>query len=453
MRILVILLLFPFSLWADDGLTAVKNFGSNPGELRMYYHVPVPVRERAPLVVVLHGCTETAASCARLTGWNKFADENGFFVLYPEQKMLNNGQTCFNWFYSGDQHRDKGEPGSIMEMIRYMEANFSIDSTRIFASGLSAGAAMGAVLMSVYPDVFSAGALFAGGPYKSATDVFESIDAMNGNVQKTPQEWGDLVRAEYPGYTGKYPRAMIVQGLADGVVNARNADALAAQWTNVQGCDFIPDQYDSAFNQYSSIHRTVYANVAGEIAVLVFSISEMGHAFPLDTGTCSCQGGKTGMWGKQTGFSGVYEAMKFFGIASFDSLCSACSPSLLLTTFFPVPAKNERMNLPDTIEVNGIVVNSSQGYCGVICMGGEAKIRLLEPVPGYSDSCLYLVVPCLSAGIKPGTTVHVKATAFTGEETECYFRSINSTINSDGLPFYKLSEAEAAKMNMQVKDK
>lgn len=448
----ILAILFSFVaqfLFSQEELTPVKKFGSNPGDLRMFYHAPVPATEKAPLVVVLHGCTETADGCARLTGWNKFADENGFFVLYPEQKIMNNGETCFNWFYSGDQQKDKGEPASVLQMVAWMKAHFSIDTTKIFVSGLSAGAAMGAILMAVAPDVFNAGALFAGGAYKSAENVFGSIGAMKGKTEYTPQEWGDLVRAQNPGFVGTYPRLMIVQGRADSIVSPRNVNSLVAQWTNLHGCDQLADETDSEFNGNKRVSRDAYFNSKNETVVECFMIEGMGHAVPLDTGSCACEGGESGLWGKQVGFSGVYEAVKFFGIDKKMNSCIKCIPSIRVEETHEYPLVNHSANpaLPDTIHITGTVVEIARGYCGVICIGGELKVRLDQPVAGYSDTCVYLVTACLPYGVNPGVKIDATVTAYYGNETECYYHSVVKGINSNGIPFYKLSEAETRKVH------
>ena len=90
-------------------LRELVNFGSNPGNLRMHVYVPDGVNQSPPLVVALHGCTQTANSYDQGTGWSHLADRLGFILLFPEQQPANNPKNCFTWFLPGDTARDSGE--------------------------------------------------------------------------------------------------------------------------------------------------------------------------------------------------------------------------------------------------------------------------------------------------------------------------------------------------------
>ena len=115
------------SMPGSSRLAEVTGFGSNPGNLRMMTYVPVGLPEGAPLVVVLHGCTQTAASFDYGTGWSTMADRYGFAVLLPEQGRSNNPLRCFNWFKGEDVERDSGEALSIRQMVARMVADHGID--------------------------------------------------------------------------------------------------------------------------------------------------------------------------------------------------------------------------------------------------------------------------------------------------------------------------------------
>jgi poly(hydroxyalkanoate) depolymerase family esterase len=139
-----------------DRLTEVTGFGSNPGALRMFEYVPTD--PEPALVVVLHGCTQTAASYDFGAGWPTLADRHGFVLLLPEQQPANNAKNCFNWFLAGDIERGRGEAMSIRQMGEKMIVDHGIDRRRVFVTGLSAGGAMTSVMLATYPDVFAAGA-------------------------------------------------------------------------------------------------------------------------------------------------------------------------------------------------------------------------------------------------------------------------------------------------------
>ena len=152
-------------------LRPVTQFGSNPGALRMWLHVPEGLTAKAPLVVVLHGCGQTAAGYAAGAGWLATADRYGFAVLCPEQVGSNNANLCFNWFEEADIRRGGGEAESVAQMVRRAVDDLDLDGRRVFITGLSAGGAMAAVMLAAYPETFAAGAIIAGLPYGAASGV------------------------------------------------------------------------------------------------------------------------------------------------------------------------------------------------------------------------------------------------------------------------------------------
>lgn len=101
----------------------VMDFGTNPGNLSLFYYIPKSARANAPLVLVLHGCSQGANAVAELTGWNKLADTYGFCVAYPQQHFPNNPSHCFNWFKKNEIERGNGECESIKQMVEYMQKN------------------------------------------------------------------------------------------------------------------------------------------------------------------------------------------------------------------------------------------------------------------------------------------------------------------------------------------
>lgn len=155
--------------------------GTNPGALRAMSYVPEGLADGAPLVVVLHGCTQTAAGYDLGSGWSTLADNAGFALLFPEQQRANNPSLCFNWFLPGDTQRDAGEALSIREMIEAFAAEHGIDRRRIFINGLSAGGAMTSVMLATYPEVFAGGAVIAGLPFGVASTVPDAFDRMRGH--------------------------------------------------------------------------------------------------------------------------------------------------------------------------------------------------------------------------------------------------------------------------------
>src|SRR4249919_2079692 len=176
-------------------LHEISDFGSNPGNLRMFSYRPSTLADNPALVVVLHGCTQTAAGYDYGAGWSTLADRYGFALLLPEQQRSNNPNGCFNWFVPDDSRRGRGEALSIRQMIETFVMDKKIDQDRVFITGLSAGGAMTSVMLACYPEVFAGGAIIAGLPYGAASNVQQAFESMFQSPSRSAREWGDLVRA------------------------------------------------------------------------------------------------------------------------------------------------------------------------------------------------------------------------------------------------------------------
>jgi poly(hydroxyalkanoate) depolymerase family esterase len=320
---LILLIVWSLSNYAQTGWQPVSSFGTNPGNLNMYSYVPAGLSGKAPLVVVMHGCTQNAATMAAQSGWNTLADRHKFYVVYPEQNSANNSSTCFNWFLSGDQSRNQGEAYSIKQMVDYMKAHYTIDTTQIFATGLSAGACMTTVMLACYPDIFKAGAVMAGAPYKAASNSSQALAIVYGTDINTPVAWGDSVRNEIPTYIGTYPKVAVFQGSADPVVNAVNENEIMKQWTNIHGTDQTADATVNSFNGNPYVTKNVYNDNNGNEVVETYTITGMGHAIALDTGTCYQQCGQTGTYALEVYFSATFWAAYFFDILNNNTITVA----------------------------------------------------------------------------------------------------------------------------------
>src|SRR4029453_15821691 len=139
-------------------------FGSNPGNLRMFAYRPPTLAENPALVVVLHGCTQTAAGYDLGAGWSTLADRYGFALLLPEQQRSNNPNGCVHWFQPAHSRRNYGEPLSIRQMIERSIVDWGIDRRRVFVTGLSAGGAVTSRLFVSYSEGFGWGGVGAGVP-------------------------------------------------------------------------------------------------------------------------------------------------------------------------------------------------------------------------------------------------------------------------------------------------
>ena len=295
------------------GLTETAAFGDNPGNLRMLSYVPEALPAGSPLVVVLHGCTQTASDYDRGTGWSTLADRFGFALLLPEQRRGNNGNLCFDWFQPEDITRGSGEVASIVAMVAAMIASHGLQARRVYVTGLSAGAAMAAALLATYPDVFAGGAIIAGLPFGSATGVSEAFGVMSQGRIRSAGELGDRVRAASP-HQGPWPTVSIWQGTSDTTVNPVNAEELRKQWSDVHGvADAAPKQ-----SMVDGASHRLWQAVDGRAVVETYVINGLGHATPIDPlasdEDAQCGSGSASRFVVPAGISSTYRIAESWGL-------------------------------------------------------------------------------------------------------------------------------------------
>ncbi|MEI1247881.1 extracellular catalytic domain type 1 short-chain-length polyhydroxyalkanoate depolymerase [Rhizobium aouanii] len=265
---------------SNPDLVALETFGSNPGALGGYIYLPSRRGKNMALVVVLHGCTQTAAGYDIGSGWSRMAEDYGFALLFPEQRPANNPNLCFNWFNPEDIRRDHGEVFSIRQMIAKVVADHDIDGRRVFVTGLSAGGAMAAAMLATYPDVFAGGAIIAGLPYASAATIPEAFDRMRGHRGPTGKELQQRLRNASE-HKGPWPTLSIWQGSADRTVVPSNANTIVEQWRHVHGVDALPARVEDIGRH----QRRVWTDADGGEAIELYTIAGMDHGTPLDVGT------------------------------------------------------------------------------------------------------------------------------------------------------------------------
>ena len=294
------------------------NYGASGAVMNVY--VPDKVKKSPGIVVALHYCGGSAPNAA---GWftPTLAEQYGFIVIAPGLPS-GDADGCWDVGSAQTQKHDGGSHSkAIVQMVKYAITQYSADPARVFAAGASSGAMMTNVLLGAYPDVFAAGSLLAGVPFGcwTAADGWTSACA-DGNTVKTAQQWGDLVRNAYPGYTGARPRVQLFHGTADTTLNYKNLAEEIKQWTNVFGLSETPTSTQQNTPK-SGWTRTNYEKSAGVVPLQVSIGANLPHDltgqglwgdvikfFALDQDTVTPgtggSGGQTGSGGKANGGAG-----------------------------------------------------------------------------------------------------------------------------------------------------
>lgn len=261
-----------------DRLTDLPPPLANPSALRARAYAPADLSPGAPMVVVLHGCTQTAAGYDHGAGWSTLADRYGFVLLFPEQARANNPNLCFNWFRPGDVSRTGGEAESIANIVKAMLAKYELDRSRVFITGLSAGGAMTAVMLATHPEMFAGGAIIGGLPYGCASNIPEALRQMREPQSGDGAALATDVRRAAGDYQGSWPTVSLWHGSADATVDISNMERLGRQWRHVHG---IEDAIPTITREAGWEHRA-WRHADGRGLVEEWRIVGMGHGVPLD---------------------------------------------------------------------------------------------------------------------------------------------------------------------------
>jgi poly(hydroxyalkanoate) depolymerase family esterase len=341
---------------AHSPLVEVAQFGSNPGDLRMFTFLPGSLQEPRALVAVLHGCGQSAAHYDLGAGWSTLAKHFGFALLMPEQQISNNANRCYNWFNPDDVARERGEACSIRQMIRRMVDEYGVDPRRVFITGLSAGGAMTTAMLATYPEVFAAGAVIAGLPFGVATNMREALTDMGGLRTRAAGDLGDLVRRASQ-HRGKWPRISVWHGSSDRTVDPANANEIVKQWLDVHGLSAKP----MSEGMVDGHPRQIWWDGEGDTVVESYTITDMAHGTPLGTAANDKHYGTEGAFLIEAGISSSYHIAEFFGLTGWIRQKSARtkrvpaaedSPSAkLIPTVSPIPeqAPPSRPNATATV--------------------------------------------------------------------------------------------------------
>ena len=217
---------------SDEARFAESSFTGASGTRSFKLFEPAGFADQAlPLVVMLHGCTQSPDDFAAGTRMNALAQEEGFLVLYPAQAPRSNAHKCWNWFAVGDQRRGQGEPALIAGMTRHVIETHAVDAARVYVAGLSAGGAMAAILAREYPDLFAAAGVHSGVAAGAAQDVASAFAVMkSGPSGATARPLKPRSTARAGADTTQQPTAPVIvfHGDADGTVAVVNGEAVIA---------------------------------------------------------------------------------------------------------------------------------------------------------------------------------------------------------------------------------
>jgi poly(hydroxyalkanoate) depolymerase family esterase len=228
-----------------------------------------------PLVVALHGCTQTAADFAAGSRFDESAERHGALVLYPEQSTRENAQRCWNWFLPEHQVRGRGEPAAILGLVEDVRRRYPVDPDRIFIAGMSAGGAMAAILAEQAPDVFSAVGIMAGVALHASHDIDSAFKAMQRGLMdgQTAAEFAQGARRLSQSY--ERLRATIWTGTDDHYVTPQNALTLSRQFLRLTGVD----ESRARLEALPGADVVRWRDARGRTRVELWRVAAMGHAW------------------------------------------------------------------------------------------------------------------------------------------------------------------------------
>jgi poly(hydroxyalkanoate) depolymerase family esterase len=234
-----------------------------------HYKLYVPSRhtgEALPLVVMLHGCTQSPDDFAAGTRMNDVAEDHTFLVAYPAQAQSANISKCWNWFNANDQQRDRGEPSIIAGITREIMGDFPVEPGRVYIAGLSAGGAAAAIMGSTYPDLYAGIGVHSGLPCGAASDVPSAFAAMRKGVaaRRSP----DGARSMIP--------TIVFHGDRDTTVNLVNGDQVITQAKAAADLRADVTQGEAGGLHYT---RTVHVGQGGKPILEQWVLHGGGHAW------------------------------------------------------------------------------------------------------------------------------------------------------------------------------
>jgi poly(hydroxyalkanoate) depolymerase family esterase len=260
------------------GQFLARSFSGQAGSRAYKLYIPSThaAGQPAPLVVMLHGCTQSPDDFAAGTRMNTLAEEHGFLVAYPAQPPSANAQKCWNWFNPGDQARNRGEPSLIAGITRQVMQDHAVDPRRVFVAGLSAGGAAAAIMAMAYPDLYAAAGVHSGLACGAASDVPSAFAAMRGGAPSMPRGCGGCGGAASSGR--RAVPTIVFHADRDGTVHPRNADQVVAQSAAAAPGLTIETHRGGVVGGHAW-SRAVHSDAGGRAVLEQWTVHGGGHAW------------------------------------------------------------------------------------------------------------------------------------------------------------------------------
>jgi poly(hydroxyalkanoate) depolymerase family esterase len=244
------------------------------------------IGQEVPLVVMLHGCTQSPNDIAAGTRMNTLAEEHIFLVAYPAQAQGANMNKCWNWFKASDQQRGRGEPSLVAGITRQIIDAYNVAGSRVYVTGMSAGGAMAAIMGEAYPDLYAAVGVHSGLAPGAAHDMPSAFAAMHRGGPATPRQ--DVPTATATGQSARIVPAIVFHGDHDKTVHPRNADHLLEHYCTVKTTSSRDEAGGSTLRgtvrqgQVPDGHaytRATYRDAGGHAILERWTVHGLGHAW------------------------------------------------------------------------------------------------------------------------------------------------------------------------------